>query len=650
MTDCLWTPAPARVAASRMDAFRRKAEAVAGRPLPEYTALHRWSVEDRSAFWRLVWDDSAAIGEPGGTVLENGDAMPGARWFPEARLNYAENLLRRRDDSTALFVADEAGRREQWSFARLADTVLRLRAGFERAGLQPGDRVAAFLPNLPETLAVMLAVASLGGVWSSASPDFGVDGVLDRFGQIEPRWLIAADGYAWKGRWIDSLEKLAAIRGGLPGLAGTLVIANRARAERRALDLSALPGAEAFDDWLRFAPSETPFVRFPFDHPLFVMYSSGTTGKPKCIVHGAGGTLLQHLKEHRLHADLGADGRLFYYTTTGWMMWNWLVSGLASGASLVLFDGNPFHPGPGALWSLAEELGVTVFGTSAKYLDACAKAGVVPREGRDLAPLEAVLSTGSPLLPESFDWVYANVKADLQLASISGGTDIVSCFVLGCPTRPVVRGEIQCAGLGMDVAVVDDEGRELAGEAGELVCRRPFPSMPTGFWGDGDGSRYRAAYFERFPGLWHHGDWARATAAGGFTIQGRSDATLNPGGVRIGTAEIYRQVEGIDAVEESVVVGQDWRGDQRVILFVRLRQGRELDEALKDEIRRRIRDNATPRHVPARILAVTDIPRTRSGKISELAVRRAIHGRDPGNLEALANPEALDQYRHRLED
>jgi acetoacetyl-CoA synthetase len=649
MTDILWQPDSARVARSRIEAFRAKAEALAGRALPDYAALHRWSVEERAAFWRLVWEDSGVIGDPGSLALEDGEAMPGARWFPEARLNYAENLLRRRDSETALWIADEAGRRERWSFALLADTVLRLRAGFERAGLQPGDRVAAFLPNLPETLATMLAVTSLGGVWSSASPDFGVEGVLDRFGQIEPRWLVGADGYAWKGGWIDSLGKLAAIRSGLPSLAGTLLIANHARAGSRGLDFAALPGADAFDDWLRLEPSTTPFAHYPFDHPLCVLFSSGTTGKPKCIVHGAGGTLLQHLKEHRLHTDLGAGDRLFYYTTTGWMMWNWLAGALASGCALVLFDGNPFHPGPEALWNLAAELGITVFGTSAKYLDACAKAGVVPREGRELSPLRALLSTGSPLLPESFDWVYANVGADLQLASISGGTDIVSCFVLGCPALPVRRGEIQCAGLGMDVAVYDQAGREQAGEPGELVCRKPFPSMPTGFWGDTDGSRYRAAYFKRYAGVWHHGDWAQAMPSGGFVIQGRSDATLNPGGVRIGTAEIYRQVERVAAVEESVVVGQDWKGDQRVVLFVKLRVGHELDEALRDEIRRVIREHTTPRHVPARILQVADIPRTRSGKISELAVRRAIHGQDPGNLEALANPECLAGYAGRLE-
>ncbi|MDP2360303.1 MAG: acetoacetate--CoA ligase [bacterium] len=646
--DLLWQPAPDRVRACRMEAFRRAAEDAAGHPLPDFAALHAWSVTEPAAFWRLVWDTCAVEGEMGDRVLAGADRMPGARWFPAARLNYAENLLRSSGPEPALLAANDRGRRDTWSRDRLRDAVLRLRAGFEAAGLRPGDRVAAVAPNLPETLALMLAVTSLGGVWTSASPDFGAAGVLDRFGQVEPVWLVGVDAYSWKGQWVDCLPRLQEIRAGLPGLRGTLVIPNRAAEEEAVLDLDALPDSVDMRLWLELAPSKSAWARFPFEQPLYILYSSGTTGKPKCLVHGAGGTLLQHLKEHRLHTDLGVADRLFYYTTTGWMMWNWLVSALASEAALVLWDGSPFHPGPAALWDLCDESGITVFGTSAKYLDACAKAGLRPRASHRLTELRAILSTGSPLLPESFDWVYGSVKADQLLASISGGTDIVSCFVLGNPLQGVRRGEIQGPGLGMDVAVVDAQGSGLVGEAGELVCRRPFPSMPTGFWGDEDGSRYRDAYFQRYPGIWHHGDWALHTAAGGFVILGRSDATLNPGGVRIGTAEIYRQVEQVPEVEEALVVGQDWHGDQRVVLFVKLRDGLTLDQALEERIRRRIRDNATPRHVPTRILQVADLPRTRSGKISELAVKQVIHGRPVDNAEALANPAALDFFRGRL--
>ena len=645
----LWQPTPEQIGHSRMEGFRRRAQEQARRALPDYAALHAWSVAESAAFWRLTWDFCEVDGDPGEVVLEQAGAMPGARWFPQAQLNFAENLLRNADDRVALLAANELGRRDSWSRRELLDTVLTLRGAFIRAGLREGDRVAAFVPNLPETVALMLAATSLGAVWTSASPDFGAAGVLDRFGQVEPRWLVGADAYPWKGQWLDSLARLREIRAGLPTVEGVLVIPNRAREFGDALDLAGLPGAVDLREWLEGPPQVIPFQPFPFDHPLCILYSSGTTGKPKCMVHGAGGTLLQHAKEHRLHTDLGAGDRLMYYTTTGWMMWNWLVSALAAETALVLYDGSPFHPGPAALWDLCDELGITVLGTSAKHLDACAKAGLRPRGTHRLGSLRAILSTGSPLLPESFDWVYHAVKPELHLASISGGTDIVSCFVLGAPLLPVRRGEIQAAGLGMDVAVLDPQGRELtAGEPGELVCRGPFPSMPTGFWQDDDGSRYRAAYFERFPGLWHHGDWALRTEAGGFVILGRSDATLNPGGVRIGTAEIYRQVEQVPEVEEAVVVGQETGGDQRVILFVRLREGLELDETLREAIRRRVRENATPRHVPARILQVPDIPRTRSGKISELAVRQVIHGRPLDNTEALANPEALEHFRNRL--
>lgn len=639
----LWRPGNVDDRACRIEDFRLAFAKKLGRELPDYPALHQASVDEREAFWKLVWERCGVLGDPGSIVLEGRDQMPGARWFPDAELSYAENLLQHRGDQPALIFRGEDGRRVEWSFDQLRDTVLRLRTSMRRLGLKPGDRVAGFLPNLPETIALMLAATSLGAAWSSASPDFGVDGVLDRFGQIEPKLLFAADGYLYKGREHDSLAKLHEIRRGLPTVEATVIIPFLS-GDTPILGLDEPGNACSFAELLDCEPDTEAFERFPFDHPLFIMFSSGTTGKPKCIVHGAGGTLLQHRKEHALHTDLGPEDRLFYFTTTGWMMWNWLASALAGGTTLVLYDGSPFHPAPRSLWSLTDEERVTVFGTSAKYLDACAKVGLKPRESHELGSLQAILSTGSVLLPESYDYVYHEIKQDLLLASISGGTDIVSCFALGCPSLPVIRGQLQCRGLGMDVQVVNHEGKAVVGEPGELVCASPFPSMPTGFWDDASGSRYRAAYFERFPGVWHHGDWVQLEESGGMTFFGRSDATLNPGGVRIGTAEIYRQVEQVHEVEEAVVVGQDREGDQRVLLFVKLRDGVVLDGDLRDVIRKRIRENTTPRHVPERVLQVADIPRTRSGKISELAVKRVIQGQDPGNLEALANPESLDEY------
>ncbi len=645
MNNQCWSPTAAARAASRMESFRQAFEARLGRDLADYQAFHRASVEDSEAFWSLVWQELGLVGDQGRTVLENPDRMPGARWFPEARLNFAENLLKHSGSTAAVIFRGEDGRRSEWSFDELKETVLRLRGALRELGLKPGGRVAAFMPNLPETLALMLAATSLGACWSSASPDFGVDGVLDRFGQLNPTLLIAVDGYLYKGRPIDCREKLSEIRAGLPGLSKTVLVSFLGGAQAQPLD----PGMITFEEMLERKPDQSPFERFPFDHPLYIMFSSGTTGKPKCITHGAGGTLLQHRKEHALHSGLAKGDRLFYFTTTGWMMWNWLVSALAGGTTIVLFDGSPFHPAPRALWDMAEEERVTHFGTSAKYIDACAKAGLKPCDTHKLDALKVLLSTGSVLVPESFDYVYHSIKQDLQLASISGGTDIISCFALGNPALPVLRGQLQCRGLGMDVKVVSEAGVELVGQPGELICARPFPSMPTGFYGDADGSRYRAAYFEKFPGFWHHGDWVQLEPEGGMTFFGRSDATLNPGGVRIGTAEIYRQVEQVAEVEESVVIGQDVAGDQRVLLFVRLKDGLVLDEALRDTIRQAIRQNTTPRHVPARILQVTDIPRTRSGKNSELAVKRVVQGQDPGNLEALANPEALAEYANRPE-
>ncbi|MGI9591884.1 MAG: acetoacetate--CoA ligase [Myxococcota bacterium] len=643
----LWQPSPERVAGSQQSAFAREVERAWGADCASQSALHRFSIEQPGPFWESVWRFCEVIGERGeGAVLVDGDRMPGARWFPDARLNFAENLLRRRDDAPALLFRGEAGQHRTLSFGELHERVSRLAAALESWGIEPGDRVAGYLPNLPETIVAMLAATSLGAVWSSCSPDFGVRGVVDRFGQIAPRVLLTCDGYFYAGKRHDCLEKAASLRRELPEVERVVVVPYASDEP----DLSPLPGARLLDEVLAAHPAgELSFRRLPFDHPLYVLYSSGTTGAPKCIVHGAGGTLLQHLKEHRLHTDLSSRDRLFYFTTCGWMMWNWLASGLASEAALVLYDGSPFHPEAAVLFDLAQDLGVSVFGTSAKYLDAAAKAGLAPARSHELPALRTILSTGSPLSPEGFDYVYEQVKSDVQLASISGGTDIVSCFVLGSPWLPVHRGEIQCRGLGMAVDVYDDQGQPLPAGKGELVCTHPFPSMPIGFWADPDGARYRAAYFERFPGVWCHGDFAEITANDGFVIHGRSDAVLNPGGVRIGTAEIYRQVERIDVVLEGLLIGQDWQGDGRVVLFVRLREGLALGDELESRIRKQIRAGASPRHVPARIVQVADIPRTRSGKIVELAVRDVVHGRPVRNREALANPEALELFADREE-
>jgi acetoacetyl-CoA synthetase len=647
MTEPLWRPSAERIAAANLSRFRAAAEAVAGRSLPDYAALHGWSVAEPARFWRLIWSFCGVIGEIGAEPhLVDGARMPGARFFSAARLNYAENLLRRRDDGEAIVFRGEDQVERRLSRRALCDLVSRLRQAMAAHGIGPGDRVAGFVPNLPETLAAMLAAASLGAVWTSCSPDFGARGVLDRFGQTAPRLLVTADGYHYAGKAHDSLARVAEFLPELPSVERVVVLpylAGRA-------DLGALPRAVALADFIApFAPAEIAFPRLPFDHPLVIMYSSGTTGVPKCIVHGAGGTLLQHLKEHVLHSDARPGDRVFYFTTCGWMMWNWLVSALAAEATLLLYDGSPFHPSGNVLWDFAAAERCSFFGTSAKYIDACAKAGLAPVGTHDLPALRTIASTGSPLLPESFDYVYRSIKREVCLSSISGGTDIISCFALGNPTGPVWRGELQARGLGMAVEVWDESGHAVRGEKGELVCARPFPSMPVGFWNDPDGRKYRAAYFERFPGIWCHGDYAELTEHDGLIIYGRSDAVLNPGGVRIGTAEIYRQVEQLPEIEESIVIGQDWQGDVRVVLFVKLRPDVAFNEALVERIRQQIRRNATPRHVPARILPVADIPRTRSGKITELAVRDVVHGRPVKNREALANPEALELYRARPE-
>jgi acetoacetyl-CoA synthetase len=641
----LWSPSRERLEGSQLREFWRHAENETGYRFASYEALQRWSVDFSDVFWRLAWDFCGVIGEPGtGPALVDGDQMPGARFFPEASLNFAENLLRRDDNAEALVFRSEPGERRSIAFGELRARVASLAAALRDMGVGPGDRVAAYMPNIPETVIAMLAATSIGAAWSSCSPDFGARGVLDRFGQIGPKILFAVDGYFYSGRTHDLRDRIAELRAGLPSLE-QLILVPFAYGGAPTADLSGLPlFAELTEE-----KTELAFERFPFDHPLYILYSSGTTGTPKCIVHGAGGTLLKHLVEQRLHCDLRRGDRLFYFTTCGWMMWNWQVSGLASEATLLLYDGSPFWPDAGALFDFAETEHMTIFGTSAKYIDALAKEAIEPRRSHDLSSLRTILSTGSPLAPESFDYVYAKIKEDVWLASISGGTDIVGCFVLGDPTGPVWRGEIQAIALGMKVEVFDDAGRPLVGNKGELVCSAPFPSMPVGFWNDPDGARYRAAYFERYPGVWSHGDWVERTEHGGVVIYGRSDAVLNPGGVRIGTAEIYRPVELIEEVVEALAVGQDWQNDTRILLFVRLREGLDLDDALRTRIRRQVREQASPRHVPAVIIQVPDIPRTKSGKIVELAVREVIHGREVRNLEALANPEALAHFRDREE-
>ncbi len=646
-TEPLWRPSAAAIADANMTRFRARVAQDFSLPLADTDALWRWSVTEIEKFWLTLWRFCDVIGDgPGQTILQDREKMPGAQFFPDAKVNFAENLLRFSNaagwaerDAIVFWGEDKVKRR--LSHAELYDQVSRLAQHLKSLGLQPGDRVAGFVPNAPEAVIGALATASIGCIWSSCSPDFGVQGVLDRFGQIEPKVLLSADGYWYGGKQHDCLARVAEFTAQLPTLQQIVIFPYLSDRP----DLSKLPKAKLWGEVLAAQKGGAiQFARVKFNHPLYIMFSSGTTGVPKCIVHGQGGTLLQHLKEHRLHSDVKPHDRVFYFTTCGWMMWNWLISGLGSGATLLLYDGSPFAAGGNILFDYAEAERCTLFGTSAKYIDACAKQGLDPIRTNDLSSVRVITSTGSPLAPEGFDYVYAHIKKDVCLSSISGGTDIVSCFMLGNPTGPVWRGEIQMRGLGLKVEVWDDNGKPVQGEKGELVCAAPFPCMPVGFWNDPGDKKYRAAYFETYPNIWRHGDYVELTEHGGIVVYGRSDAVLNPGGVRIGTAEIYRQVEQLPEVVESIVIGQDWDHDVRVVLFVRLRDGVTLDAALQDRIKKQIRQNTTPRHVPAKIIQVADIPRTKSGKIVELAVREMVHGKPVKNKEALANPEALELY------
>ena len=643
----LWQPSDQRINDSNMSRFVRFVQRQVDESVDDYSSLYAFSVARPEKFWAAVWEFCGIrASKTWDDVVDDITAMPGARWFSGARLNFAQNLLRHGDDREALVFCGENGQRRTLTYAELREQVAQLASALRNSGVQAGDRVAAFMPNCPETVIGMLATTSIGAIWSSCSPDFGVSGVVDRFGQIEPKVLIACNGYHYGGKTFSSIEKLAGIVDAIDSLETVILVpfvdANETGAVKKAAWWGQFVDVDA-----QF--KSMSFEQMPFDHPVYIMFSSGTTGVPKCIVHGAGGSLIQHLKELVLHTDLKREDRIFYFTTCGWMMWNWLMSSLAVGSTIVLFDGNPFHPGPEALFDLVDEQDITVFGTSAKYISAIEKAGLKPAQTHQMRQLRTILSTGSPLLPESFDYVYRDVKDRVCLSSISGGTDIISCFALGNPVLPVHRGELQCRGLGMKVEILGPDNEPVREQTGELACTQAFPSMPVGFWNDPKNEKYLDAYFSHKPGVWCHGDYAMLTAHDGVIIFGRSDATLNPGGVRIGTAEIYRQVEKHDEVLESVAVGQEWDGDVRVVLFVKLRDGVELTDDLIQKIRSTIRANTTPRHVPAKVLAVADIPRTVSGKITEIAVRDMIHGRGVSNTDALANPESLEEFRGRRE-
>lgn len=633
----LWTPSQASIDAANMSAFIAQVNRRYDLSITDYDGLYQWSIDDKENFWSEIWDFCGIVGERGERILIDGDEIEKAQWFPDASLNFAENLLRKKNNEIAIYFRAEDQVDCRLTYEELYEQVASLAAWLKSMGLNPGDRVAAYLPNIPEAVVAMLAATSLGAVWTSTSPDFGAASVVDRFGQTEPRFLFTVDGYFYNGKSHEISDKITQIHSRVKSIEQVVQI-----------DLAGFGNNIGAVDWADIIANpggKIDFVPRRFNDPLYVLYSSGTTGMPKCITHKVGGTLIQHLKEHMLHCDLHPGDRVFYFTTLGWMMWNWLVSALASEAALVLYDGSPFYPDGEVLWHYAEEIELTFFGTSAKYIDAMKNAGLKPKGKFDLASLRALASTGSVLAPESFDYVYDNIKQDLCLASVSGGTDIVSCFVISCPLLPVYRGEIQCRGLGLAVAVFDDDGNSLRNRKGELVCTETFPCQPVYFWGDPSGEKYHDAYFARFDNVWHHGDYVMLTDHNGIVIYGRSDATLNPGGVRIGTAEIYRHVEQLEEVVESIVVGQDWQDDVRVVLFVVLQAGRDLDDELTARIRQTVRDKCTPRHVPSKVVQVADIPRTKSGKIVELAVREMVHNRPVRNLHSLANPEALELYR-----
>ena len=625
-----------------MTAFLQSVNQAHGKDFSDYDQLYEWSTNNIGAFWAQMWDFAEIIAsKPYDQVIDDPEKMPGAKWFEGARLNFAENLLRFRNDSVALIFRGEDKVRRTLTYNELYKETAAVAASLKALGIQPGDRVVGYIPNMPESIIAMLAATSLGATWSSCSPDFGIKGVFDRFGQTKPRVLFTTDGYFFKGKTLNNMDKIAGIIDAVPSIEKVVFIPYT----HEEPDIASLPNAVHYNAFKNEDATEIEFVQLPFDHPLYIMYSSGTTGLPKCMVQSAGGILINQMKELLLHTDLTPEDTIFYYTTCGWMMWNWLTASLSTGATLVLFDGNPFYPGPEYLWQMAEDEKITVFGTSAGYIAALKNAGVKPGRQFDLSAMKSLLSTGSPLSKEDFEFIYDEVKSDLQLASISGGSDLNGCFALGNPIGPVYSGEIQCRGLGMKVFAFDDNGQPVIGRQGELVCTAPFPSMPIYFWNDEEGSRYRSAYFETFPGIWAHGDYIEITEHGGLVMYGRSDATLNPGGVRIGTAEIYRRLEQLDEIEDSVVVGQNWNNDVRVILFVKTKAEGELTDALKDKIKADIRVNASPRHVPAKIISVPDIPYTLNMKKVELAVKKVIHGQEVTNKDALKNPEVLDFFR-----
>ena len=645
MSDPLWTPSQDQIENSNLSGFIEFMAQNYEKTFQNYDELYHFSILDTENFWKAVWQYGNVYGDMGDApYLINGDKMPGGQFFPNARLNFAQNLIKKNDGTDAVVFWGEDKVKKCLSWAELNQTVSKLQQAFKQSGVSVGDRICAMMPNMPETVISMLATTSIGATWSSCSPDFGVKGVFDRFGQVEPKVFIACDGYYYNGKTFSVKDKIKEVVAQMPSVETVIIVPYLGEAAEVAAEIDKAVDLESYIS--SYTAQDIEYEQLPFNHPLYILFSSGTTGVPKCIVHSAGGTLLQHIKEIKLHSDVKPNDKLFYFTTCGWMMWNWLVSGLACEATLLLYDGSPFAPNGNILFDYADAEGMTFFGTSAKYIDAVKKEGLVPKLSHNLSTLRAMASTGSPLSAESFDFVYEGIKSDIQLASIAGGTDIVSCFVLGNPTKPVYRGEIQGPGLGLAVDVFDDDGKHMPSGKGELVCKKPFPAMPIGFWNDADGKRYSGSYFEHFENIWHHGDFAEWTENGGIIIHGRSDATLNPGGVRIGTAEIYRQVEQLDEVKESIVIGQDWDNDVRVVLFVILQEGQTLGEELAKAIKTKIRTGASPRHVPAVIVQVTDIPRTKSGKITELAVRDVVAGREIKNKEALANPEALELYKN----